>query len=470
MKSRILKVNREQNIIWDIGTYFNAIILTYLFVRLILYHETQPKELKNLFFWKEINPFCWVIFITKVLPKNQFPFPTLSIFAFQSTQQSIYRHRRNAGINLPYLFRPRKDRNNTSLKTEWSLSIPYRITYLSQSNYLETFSSSNGTLGLIQIQKASRPFSVSHGSQTQVSHQGHLRFGLHRPYPLWQTGDGSDRLQSQKVGPSFLSSAPLFQRDHQRFLAWRTSPRRYPYWNGSHRTPEGFFCQTAPSVKNVTIRANKGFYDHETIEYLESKRALFVIVAKLTAPIKREISSLSYQVHSSGLETAEFMYQPMRWKRKYRFVVVKRLVPEDPTEQLTLFSMGKYTYQVLVTNMKLTPLNIWRFYNGRAAVELIIKELKGDYPLGKIPTKHFAANEAYFHTLLFSYNLINWFKRLSLPKEFQNMTLNTLRNRLLVIPGELTRPDNKPTLKLPANFLYKDASEYAIKKIDKLRI
>jgi len=164
------------------------------------------------------------------------------------------------------------------------------------------------------------------------------------------------------------------------------------------------------------------------------------------------------------------MYQPMRWKRKYRFVVVKRLVPEDPTEQLTLFSMGKYTYQVLVTNMKLTPLNIWRFYNGRAAVELIIKELKGDYPLGKIPTKHFAANEAYFHTLLFSYNLINWFKRLSLPKEFQNMTLNTLRNRLLVIPGELTRPDNKPTLKLPANFLYKDASEYAIKKIDKLRI
>ncbi|MGQ9775828.1 MAG: hypothetical protein ACUVQ9_01310 [Thermodesulfobacteriota bacterium] len=50
--------------------------------------------------------------------------------------------------------------------------------------------------------------------------------------------------------------------------------------------------------------------------------------------------------------------------------------------------------------MKLTPLNTWRFYNGRAAVELIIKELKGDYPLAKIPTKHFAANEAYSHTLL----------------------------------------------------------------------
>ncbi|MGB9835037.1 MAG: IS1380 family transposase [bacterium] len=230
------------------------------------------------------------------------------------------------------------------------------------------------------------------------------------------------------------------------------------------------FAKLPPSVKSVTIRADKGFYDHETIEYLESQRALFVIVAKLTAPIKREISGLSYQVHSSGLETAEFMYQPMRWKKKYRFVVVRRLIPEDPTEQLTLFSMGKYSYQVLVTNMNLTPLNTWRFYNGRAAVELIIKELKGDYTLGKIPTKYFAANEAYFHTLLFSYNLINWFKRLCLPKEFQNMTLNTLRNRLLLIPGELVKIENRPTLKLPANLLYKDAFEYAIKKIDKLRI
>jgi len=230
------------------------------------------------------------------------------------------------------------------------------------------------------------------------------------------------------------------------------------------------FTKLPPSVKIVIIRADKGFYDHETVEYLETNKALFVIVAKLTGPVKRRISTLSYQIHSSGLETAEFVYQPTKWKKEYRFVVVRRPIPEDPTEQLTLFSMGKYSYQVLVTNMKLTPLHTWRFYNGRAAVELIIKELKGDYPLGKIPTKHFAANEAYFHTLLFSYNLINWFKRLCLPKEFQNMTLNTLRARLLLIPSELVRSKNRPTLKLPANFLYRDAFEHAIKKIDKLKI
>ena len=230
------------------------------------------------------------------------------------------------------------------------------------------------------------------------------------------------------------------------------------------------FAKLPPSVKSVTIRADKGFYDHKTIEYLESKEALFAIVARLTRPIKAKLSALSYQTYSSGIEVSEFYYQPAGWEKEYRFVVIRRPIPEDPLEQLTLFSMGQYSYQVIVTNLKLTPLNTWKFYNGRAAVELIIKELKGNYPLGKIPTKHFAANEAYFHILLFAYNLINWFKRLCLPMEFQKMTLRILRARLFVIPGELIRPENRPTLKLPATFLYKYAFELAIKKIKSMKL
>ncbi len=233
---------------------------------------------------------------------------------------------------------------------------------------------------------------------------------------------------------------------------------------------ESVFAKLPRSIKSVTIRADKGYYDHKTIEYLEPRQALFIIVAKLTRPIKAKLSALHYRRYSSGTETAEFMYQPTNWKKKYRFIVIRRPIPEEPSEQLLLFSMGSYNYQVLVTNLKQTPLNAWKFYNGRAGVELIIKELKGDYPLAKIPTKRFAANEAYFHILLFSYNLINWFKRLCLPKEFKNMALRTLRYRLLLIPGELIRSGNRPTLKLPANFIYKDAFEYAITKIRKLKV
>jgi len=230
------------------------------------------------------------------------------------------------------------------------------------------------------------------------------------------------------------------------------------------------FFQLPSSVKSVTVRGDKGFYDHKIIEYLETQRARFAIAAKLTKPLKAKLPGLAYRKYASGLASAEFLYQPRDWKKPYRFVAIRRPVAEDPTEQLTLFTVSKHTYQVIVTDLSLVPLNLWKHYNGRAAVELIIKELKGSYPLAKIPSHLFAANEAYFHILLFAYNLINWFKRLSLPKEFHNLTLATLRSRLLLVPSELIASGNKPTLKLPANFLYKQAFNIAMQKIEKLKI
>ncbi|GFP43979.1 hypothetical protein HKBW3C_03108 [Candidatus Hakubella thermalkaliphila] len=89
--------------------------------------------------------------------------------------------------------------------------------------------------------------------------------------------------------------------------------------------------------------------------------------------------------------------------------------------------------------------------------------------MAKIPTKQFAANEAYFHLLLFAYNLMNWFKRLCLPAEFKNMTLKTLRTQMLLVPAELVRTDNKPVLKFPSNFWYKDKIEYTLKQIENFK-
>ena len=229
------------------------------------------------------------------------------------------------------------------------------------------------------------------------------------------------------------------------------------------------FPKIPPSVKRVVIRADKGFYDHKIIEKIEQHPGvLFAIAAKLTSPVKRRVSSLRYRTPTHGIETAEFLYQPIGWRKRYRFIVIRRPIPDEPTDQLTLFSMGKFSYQVIVTNMELKPINIWRFYNGRAGVELILKELKNDYPLAKIPTKHFASNESYFHILLFSYNLVNWFKRLCLPQEFQTVTLSSLRARLLLIPGELVHSGNRPVLKLPERFRDKDAVLFALQKISRL--
>jgi hypothetical protein len=89
--------------------------------------------------------------------------------------------------------------------------------------------------------------------------------------------------------------------------------------------------------------------------------------------------------------------------------------------------------------------------------------------LGRIPTRHFFAKETHFHLLLLAY-LINWFKRLCLPPEFQRATLQTLRHKILLMPAQLRRTDNRPRLALPASGPREAAWRYALQKIEKLKV
>jgi hypothetical protein len=230
------------------------------------------------------------------------------------------------------------------------------------------------------------------------------------------------------------------------------------------------FAKIPAGVRLRILRADKGFFNHELVEWLEARRARFVIVARLTPPIKRKLSHLRYVTPSCGVEVAEFRYQPTRWPRPYRFGVIRRREPEEPTNQLTLFTLGRYHYQVLVTNLPLRPLNLWRFYNDRAGVELLIKQLKGDYALGSIPTRYFVANETYFHLLLLAYNLVNWFRRLCLPPELPHATLQTLRHKVLLMPAQLRRAANRPSLTLPASGAREAAWKYALDRIARLKL
>jgi len=253
------------------------------------------------------------------------------------------------------------------------------------------------------------------------------------------------------------------------------------FWHGELRpgdvgTPRGAlecvqacFRKIPQKGQRVILRADKGFFDHKLTDWVEQQGAGYVIVARLTPPIQRRLSGLRYRRFGWGIETAAFRYQPHGWTHPARFVVIRRPQPEDPSEQLRLFQLGHYHYQVLVTNLPLQPLNLWRFYNDRAAVELIIKQLKGDYALGHIPTRHYLANETYFHLLLLAYNLMNWFQRLCLPPEFQTATLQTLRHKILLMPAQLRRTHNRPSLALPASGSRELAWKFALNKINKLK-
>jgi hypothetical protein len=205
------------------------------------------------------------------------------------------------------------------------------------------------------------------------------------------------------------------------------------------------------------------------IEYLDSVGCGYAIVAKEYRTIKTRARECRFQKLRNGWEVGKFVYKPGSWKRPHRFVVVRRPVPQDPVEaqQLTLFKDRKYAH-VLVTNLKTHPGCVWQFYAQRATIEKNIRELLYDYPLGKIPTEDWVANVAFFQILLFAFNLVHWFKRLCLPREYLYATLDTIRTDFLVLPAKLTQEGSKNVLSLPHDYHYRELFEKAFQKIDEL--
>lgn len=232
---------------------------------------------------------------------------------------------------------------------------------------------------------------------------------------------------------------------------------------------ERVFAKRPPHVREIRVRADAAFYDHKIIEFLEGKRAFYAIPARLTKPLKARVTAARYRCVSGTVYAAELWYQPTGWPGPRRFIAIRRPAPEEPSWQLTLWRLGKYTYQVIVTNLELTPLYVWRFYNDRAGAELVIRELKEAYALGKIPTKIWAANVAYFQLVVLAYNLLNWLKRLCVAPAWQRLTLHTLRNQLLLIPAELIRPQGTPVLKMPSSYPHQKPFRDTLKRIARFR-
>jgi len=229
------------------------------------------------------------------------------------------------------------------------------------------------------------------------------------------------------------------------------------------------FAKLPEPRSGVRVRADGAFFDHKIIEFIEENRAFYAIVAWLTRPLKSRLPGLRYRRVSPGVWAAELRYCPQGWPGPRRFIVIRRPVPEEPSAQLHLFQLGGYSYQVLVTNLSLTPLNLWRFYNRRARAELIIRELKDAYALGKIPTQDFPANEAFFQIVLLAYNLLNWFKRLCVPRHLQRATLQRLRQRLFLVPSQLVRPGGVPTLRIAPSYPYVADFLETLRRIRRLR-
>ena len=262
---------------------------------------------------------------------------------------------------------------------------------------------------------------------------------------------------------------PLLCIEANSSFLWDTElrPGNAGTWDGSVELMATCFVNLPRDIRELRVRADAGFGFNPVLELLEARAAQYAVVARLTPAFKRLLPGLRYESVNQQWEMAEFEYRPHGWREARRFVVARRFIPEQDS-QITLFTLGRYMYRAWVTNMKLTPAGIWHFYDGRAGMEPRIGELREDFALRKIPTASFAANALYLEIIRLAYNLVTAFQRNCLQPSWQNLTLGKLRYRLFLLPGELTRPQNRPILRLKESPMLSHLVDEILRKISGL--
>lgn len=161
------------------------------------------------------------------------------------------------------------------------------------------------------------------------------------------------------------------------------------------------------------VRADAGFFDQELLEYLESQRLSYIVVARLTRWLKQEAALVQeWRALDAIYTVGEFRLKLLGWKCERRFVVVREQLQETKSSLgKKLLEVPGYTFRIFVTNRPDPPEEIWRDYNQRACIEQRIEELKSDLAADDFCLQQFYATEAAFLSILMLFNLLAEFQR-----------------------------------------------------------
>jgi hypothetical protein len=196
------------------------------------------------------------------------------------------------------------------------------------------------------------------------------------------------------------------------------------------------------------VRADAGFFDNELLTFLEARGLDYIVVARLTKYVKREVTRIvQWRALDADYAVGECAIKLLGWTRPRRFVVVReRIRDSKPSVGKKLIDLPEYTFRVLVTSLPAPEEEIWRDYNHRADMENRIAELKHDLGADRFCLKDFHATDAVFRSVLLLFNLLSEFRRASgMP---QHKEPGTLRSEVFLCGAELKQESEQLILSL----------------------
>ena len=192
------------------------------------------------------------------------------------------------------------------------------------------FSQNHSTAGTSSRQPARLSVHLAPSAQLP-----HLRCGLHGPHYLRSDRRRSRRIQPQEARRRSYHPLLCFEAGFQEF--WHGSLRPGNAGASTGAVPFLKVCLAkAPSTiahSRMRFRMDSGFYGSRVIRFLDASGCGYVMVAREYRNIKARARACRFQALGNGWQVAEFWEKVHhKMKRRHRFVVVRRPIPQDPED------------------------------------------------------------------------------------------------------------------------------------------
>lgn len=239
--------------------------------------------------------------------------------------------------------------------------------------------------------------------------------------------------------------------------------------NGKAYTSEGMIEAALESLKHfrsdasIMARFDKGFPNDEHLQFFENyrnpdtghpKEILYVGKLKLYKNmVKKGLEKTWCRVYEGTkiIEWTEIEHQAQTWSKPRRVVLI-RMAEASDFEEPYLSEEFIWEYQAIVTSMKDSGDEIWRFYNHRACMENYIKESKNGFGSDQVSGNDFYANFADLWLKMIAYNLHILFCKEVCPPAYSTYTVARFRRLFWEIPAILVTHARKWKLKISNTF------------------
>lgn len=187
--------------------------------------------------------------------------------------------------------------------------------------------------------------------------------------------------------------------------------------------------------RNVELLADAGFYGDRLLSQAEELGWKYVIAAAGRATLCRLAQTVAFQHVSDNVEIGEFVHQTRNMEGEVsiprRYVVVRRFQGRNDPTQGTLVDSRPCQVFFYVTNLTCSPTEVWRRYNRRSEIELVLRDLKESFALTSIPSANYEANHAHLQLCLAAYNLLRFYAAKVLSGDLARAWGQRLRSMLI---------------------------------------